>query len=223
MTRTDIVLFGAGDMAAVVAVYIRAEAPHLNIVGYTLDDAFCTAERHDGLPLVPWSQLETHFPPDKVQLLGPLTYQRMNTIRRDRYLEGKARGYSFTSFLHPDCHYYGESIGENCVILERNIIQPFAKIGNNCILWSGNHIGHHVTIGDHVFISSQVGVAGSTVIGDECHLAGQVAVTHGLKIGRASALLNAALVSQDVPDEGVVVGPAPETKPFKSSRMRRLL
>jgi acetyltransferase-like isoleucine patch superfamily enzyme len=222
MTR-DLVIFGTGDMAAVIAVYLRAHAPELRIVGYTLDDAYCTAEVHEGLPLVPWSALEARFPPGAVDLLGPLTYQRMNTIRRDRYLEGKARGYGFARFIHPDCNVYTEEIGENCVILERNIIQPFARIGNNCILWSGNHIGHHVTIGDHVFIASQVGIAGSSVIGDGCHIAGQVGITHGLTIGADCALVNGAFVSRDLAPGSVVMGPSSEKKPFGSDKMRRLL
>lgn len=219
----QIVIFGTGDMAAVAVVYIRAHAPELEIVGYTVDDAYCRKDTHDGLPLVPWSTLETRFPPDRVQLFGPLTYQRMNTIRRDRYLEGKARGYGFASFIHPDTHIYTEEIGENCLILERNVIQPFVRIGSNCILWSGNHIGHHVTVGDHVFISSQVGIGGSAVIGDECHLGGQIGISHGLTIGRACAVLNAAFVTQNLPDGAVITGPDPTRKPFGSDRLHRLL
>ncbi|ABV92452.1 conserved hypothetical protein [Dinoroseobacter shibae DFL 12 = DSM 16493] len=219
----DLVIFGTGDMAAVVAVYLRAHAPELRIVGYTLDDAYCEGDTHDGLPLVPWSQLETRFPPDMFDLLGPLTYRRMNTIRRDRYLEGKARGYAFARFIHPDCNIYTDQIGENCVILERNVLQPFSRVGNNCILWSGNHIGHHVTIGDHVFIASQVGIAGSTVIGDACHIAGQVGITHGLTIGAGCALVNGAFVSRDLAPGSVVMGQSSEIKPFGSDKMHRLL
>lgn len=220
---SEIVIFGTGDMAAVVAVYLRAEAPDIRIVGYTLDDAYCTADTHDNLPLVPWSLLETRFPPDTTQLFGPLTYQRMNTLRRDRYLEGKARGYSFVSFVHPDSSIYTDEIGENCLILERNVIQPFSRIGNNCIIWSGNHIGHHVVIGDHVFISSQVGIGGSVVVGDECHLAGQIGIAHGLAVGARCALLNGAFVSRNLPEGTVLVGRPPELKPFDSARLAKLL
>lgn len=219
----DIVLFGTGDMAAVAAVYIRAEAPEMRIVGYTLDDEYCISDVHDGLPLVPWSMLETRFPPDRVRIFGPLSYQRMNTFRRDRFLEGKARGYGFARFVHPDGSNYAEQIGENCLILERNVLQPFCRIGDNCIIWSGNHIGHHAVIGDHVFISSQVGIAGSSVIGDECHLGGQVGITHGLTLGARCAVLNGAFVSTDLPEGTVVVGESDRPKPFDSARMLRLL
>jgi NDP-sugar pyrophosphorylase family protein len=47
-------------------------------------------------------------------------------------------------------------LGENCLVLEDNTIQPFASIGRNVTLWSGNHIGHHAQIRDHCFIASHV-------------------------------------------------------------------
>jgi len=88
------------------------------------------------------------FPAAAGQAAGALSYRRMNEFRRIRYLEGKRRNYQFTSFIHPDSHIYTTDIGENCLILEANIVQPYARIGNNVIMWSGNHIGHHCVIGD---------------------------------------------------------------------------
>ena len=209
-------------MAQVAAVYIRAHSD-LEIVGYTLDHAYRQADTFDGLPLVSWERLEEEFPPSQVSLFGPLTYQRMNTVRRDRYLEGKTRGYSFASFIHPDSHIYTDRIGENCLILERNVVQPFASIGNNVIIWSGNHIGHHAQVGDHVFISTQVAIAGSAVIGAESHLGGQVGIAHGLTLGPRCAVLNGVAVLRSLPEGSVVSGDMPPVRPFDSSRLHKLL
>lgn len=218
----DLVLFGTGAMAEVAAVYLRAHSRH-RIVGHTVDAAFRTAARHDGLPLVAWEELERHFPPDEVLLFGPMTYKRMNTVRRDRYLEGKARGYGFARFIHPGAHVYTEDIGENCLILEANVIQPFVRIGNNVIIWSMNHIGHHARIGDHCFIASQVGIAGHVTVGPECYLAGQVGVIHGLTLGRGCALLNGAFVDRDLPDHAVLRGEGDRPRPFPSTRLHKLI
>lgn len=222
MAHQDIVIFGVGDMAQVVAVYIRAHSD-LNIVGYTLDHAYRQADSFDGLPLVSWEELEKEFPPSQVKLFGPLTYQRMNTVRRDRYLEGKARGYSFVSFIHPGSHIYTDDIGENCLILEQNVIQPFVSIGNNVIIWSGNHIGHHAKVGNHVFIASQVGMAGSVVIGDECHLGAQVGIVQGVTLGARCAALNGAAVLRSLPPGSVVSGEMTPLRPFDSARLHKLL
>lgn len=218
----DVVLFGTGMVADVITVYLQRFSD-LNIVAYTVDRAYLPDSQFNGKPVVAWEDLEAHYPPGTVRLMGPLTYQRLNTVRRDRYYDGKARGYRFASFIHPDCSILTERIGDHVIILERNIIQPFATIGDNVILWSGNHIGHHSTVGDHCFVASQVGIAGATRIGAECYLGGQVGVTHGLEIGDRCAILNAALVKESLPDDTVYVGPEGERKPFKSSRIARLL
>lgn len=222
MARQDVVIFGIGDMAQVAAVYIRAHSD-LNIVGYTVDEAYAKSDAFDGLPLVPWEALETTFPPDRVQLFGPLTYQRMNTIRRDRYLEGKSRGYSFASFIHPDCNIYTDQIGENCLILEGNVIQPFSSIGNNVIIWSGSHVGHHAQVGDHVFISSKVAIGGSAVIGDECHLGGAIGIAHGVTVEPRCAILNGAALTRSLPEGSVIAGEMPPVKGFDSRRLHTLL
>lgn len=215
-------MFGTGAMAEVACVYLEAHSD-LRIVGFTVDEAFRKHDVHAGRPLVSWETLERHFPPDQVRLFGPMTYQRMNTVRRDRYLEGKRRGYAFASFVHPASHIYTQSIGENCLILEANVIQPFVSIGDNVIIWSFNHIGHHVRIGSHVFIASQVGIGGNTTIGDECYLGGQAGLAHGLAIGKGSAILNAAFVSKDTPDYAVVTGESGILKPFPSTRLHKLI
>lgn len=215
-------MFGTGAMAQVVAVYLAAHSD-LRVVGHTVDAAFRAGDSHDGLPLVDWEDLERHFPPSQVQLFGPMTYKRMNTVRRDRYLEGRARGYGFASFIHPAAHNYATAIGDNCLILENNVIQPFVTIGSNTIIWSGNHIGHHTVVGDHVFIASQVGIGGNAVIGDECYLAGQVGIPHGITLGRACAVLNAAYVIRDLPDGAVIAGPSGEVRPYDSRRLHKLI
>lgn len=222
MAKQDIVLFGTGDVAKVAAVYIRAHSD-LNIVGYTLDRSYRKEDTFDDVPLVSWEDLEKEFPPDQVKLLGPLTYKRMNTIRRDRYLEGKARGYSFASFIHPDCHIYTDKIGDNCLILGRNIIEPFSSIGNNVIIWSGSIIGHHTQVGDHVFISGQVAIGGSVVIGNECLLTGQVGIAHGLTLGPRCAILNGAGVGRSLPEGSVVSADWSPIRPVDSTRLHELL
>src|SRR5258708_7583620 len=101
----DIVIFGAGQIAEVAKIYIDAHSEH-RIIGFTVDAQFVKSDRFLNLPLVPWERLEQFFPPDRVELLGPLSYRRINEFRRDRYLEGKARHYRFASFIHPNSHIY---------------------------------------------------------------------------------------------------------------------
>lgn len=219
----DIVIFGASMSAEVAKVYIELYTEH-RVIGFTVDRAYADAQAFHGLPVIPWDQLEQVFPPSKVQLLGPISYRHLNEFRRNRYLEGKARGYRFVSFIHPHCHVYTSDIGEHCFILEGNVIEPYAKVGNNVIVWGGSHIAHHCVIGDHCFLSSQVGVSGATRIGERCFLGGQVGITEGLTIGDGCLLSAAVTVTRNVPSGSVVIRSRRDRIAIMpSSRIHRLL
>lgn len=217
----DIVIFGAGQIAQVAKVYIDTHGPD-RVVGFTVDQEYLKSDTFDGLPVVAWEQLETRFPPDQVRLLGPISYRRLNDFRRDRHLEGKQRGYSFASFIHPATHIYTTDIGENCFILEGNVIQPFARIGHGVILWSGNHIGHHSIIGDFCFIASHVGIGSGVSLGERCFLGGQVGIETSVQIGAGCFLGSGARVNRNLGPESVVYGRPDPVENYPSSRLKRL-
>jgi sugar O-acyltransferase (sialic acid O-acetyltransferase NeuD family) len=218
----DVVIFGAGQIAEVAKVYMDAHSAD-RIVGFTVDTAYRNAETFHGLPLVAWDQLEDHFPASSVKLLGPLSYRRFNDFRRERHLEGKARGYAFTSFIHPASHVYTHEIGENCFILENNVIQPFVRIGAGVMIWSSNHIGHHAVIGDYCFLASHVGLGSGVRLGESCFLGGKAGVETGVEIGAASFLGGGAIVKRSLPAESVVPGQSDPVAPYSSARLKRLL
>ncbi len=219
----DIVIFGASMSAEVAKAYLEAHTEH-RIVGFTADTAYLQSDRFCGLPAVAWDRIERFFPPAQVELLGPISYRRMNEFRRDRYLEGKARGYRFASFIHPGCYIYTKEIGEHCFILAPTVIEPGARIGNNVIVWGGSYLAHHCVIGDHCFISGLVAVAGATRIGERCFLDAQAGVSEGLTIGEGCLLPFGAVVTRDLPPGSVVRrGPNNKISAVPSPRMRRAL
>src|SRR5690606_13347256 len=192
------------------------------IVGFTVDARYCTTDSFAGRPLVAWEDLERFFPPDRVKLLGPLSFRRLNDFRRDRYLEAKARGYGFTSFVHPSCHVYADQVGEHCFILENNTLQPFVSICNNVMMWSNNHIGHHAVVGDHCFLSSQVGLSSNVTLGPACFLGGKASVDYGFSIGAQSYLGPGCVVQENLPDHSVVHGVRSAVARYSSQRLKRL-
>ena len=190
---------------------------------YTADAEYCGSRTFDGLPLVPWPDLEQYFPPDQFHLIGPVSYRQMNELRRKKHCEAQQRGYRLASFIHPSLRLHAVHVGEGCIILEQNIIQPYVRIGKGVIIWSGSVIGHHCRIGNYCFLSSQVGIAGATVVGDGCYLSGKVGIAQGLAVGDGCALLNGAMIGRDLPPKTVVKGL--ETRPMRvsSDRLRRFI
>lgn len=218
----DIVIFGASQSAQMMRVYIETNSTD-RVRGYTADSEYCGFPVFDGLPLVPWPDLERHFAPDRTHLIGPVSYRQMNELRRRKHQEGQQRGYGLASFIHPTLQLHAVNVGEGCIILEQNVIQPYTWIGKGVIIWSGNVIGHHCTIGDYCFLSSQVGIAGATVLGDGCYVSGKVGIAQGLVVGEGCALLNGAMIGRNLPPRTVAKGP--ETRPMRVStnRVRRFI
>lgn len=162
----DVVIFGVGQWAELASYYFTHDSPH-RIVAFTVDRQFAKEQSFQGLPVVPYDELERLHPPDAVELFIPISFVKMNHARAEKYFDAKRRGYRLTSYVSSKATTWPDfSCGENCFILEDNTIQPTVRIGNNVIMWCGNHIGHHTTIEDHVMITSHVVISGCCTLGE---------------------------------------------------------
>ena len=148
------------------------------------------------LPVVPFEDILTSYPPDEYKFFVAMVYSKMNRLRTRLYKQAKNMGYCPASYISKDSFVWKNcDIGEHCFIFENNVIQPFVKIGNNVILWSGNHIGHHSKIGNNCFVSSHVVVSGVCEIKENCFLgvnstlADTVTIEKDCLIGAGSVVL----------------------------------
>lgn len=220
----DVVIFGAGMSAQVAHTFLKRDSDH-RVVGFTVDAAYAASDRFEELPLVPWERLEQVFPTGKVELLGPFSHRRLNEFRRDRYLEGKARGYRFASFIHPSCIVYATEIGEHCFMLPGTIIEPHVTIGNNVIIWGNSYVSHHCVLGDHCFLSGRAGIGAATRIGERCFFGAMVGTLPGLTIGEGSFIsAGAAFLTKNIPPGSIVRrADKVDISPVPAARLRDLL
>ena len=132
-------------------------------------------------------------------------------------------GYRLASYVSSRATVFADlSHGDNCFILENNVIQPFARIGANVTLWSGNHIGHHAVIEDNAFLASHVVVSGGVRIGAACFVGVNVTIRDHLTIGERCVLGAGALVLEDLPAGSVVAPRGTEVSRVPSHRLRRI-
>lgn len=220
---TKIVVFGAGQFSQTLTYYLD-QADDLDVVAFCVDRAYLPDDPTClGRPILPWEDLEEHFPPGDIKLLGPVSFRECNIFRRDRYLEGKQRGYDFHTFIHPSSSVHTEQVGENCIILEANIVQPYSTVGNNVILWSFNHIGHHTVVQDHCFFAGMVGISGNTAIGERCFFGGRSTVRDNVNIGEGCIIGMGASVIDDLADESVILPPQGRIVPGVARKFARRL
>lgn len=198
----NVVVFGTGDVARLVHFYLTHDSEH-HVVAFTIDESHLTDAKFQGLPLVPYEKLEQYYPPDKYHLFVAISYFKLNRLRADRYLSAKARGYSFISYISSKAFHYGTPVGENCFILENNVIQPFASIGNNCLLLGANHLGHDCVIKDHCFLAADVSIGGGTIIGEYTFIGLNATIRNYVKIGAENIIGAGSLILADTDDQAV--------------------
>ncbi len=205
-----LIIYGTGLVAEVAAFYFRTDTDY-QVSAFTNAAEFINKEQFDGQPLVAFETLEKTHSPEEYDIFIALGYNKTNQIRQARYVEAKEKGYRCATYISPRAAYYQTPVGDNCFILEQNVIQPFVTIGNNVILWSGNHIGHHSTIRDHAFISSHVVVSGNCDIGENCFLGVNATLRDNIKLDRFVVVGSGAIVMKDCP-ERTLVRPAQSTQ-----------
>lgn len=191
-----VVIFGTRDTAELACYYLRHDSPH-EVVGFTVSAEYRSGDSFLGLPLVSLEDLERVYPPDGFTCFVPMTARRMNLARREIYEQVKAKGYQCVSYISSRATMLADSVGENCLILENNVVQPRVSIADNVMLWSGNHIGHHSQIESHNFITSHVAVGGHSVIAPYCFLGGNSTVRDGLHVAEGTFLAMASALTRD--------------------------
>lgn len=196
----NIVIFGNSEIAEVVDFYLAHDSK-FKVKAFTVDGSFIKGHKFCGKPVVPFEELKKKFPPSKYKMLIAIGYSDFNEIRERKYLEAKAHGYNFITYLSSKATVWkkGNSIGENSIIFEDNTIQPFTKVGNNVIMWSGNHLGHHSVIEDHCFVSSHVVISGGVKVGRNSFLGVNATIRDHIEIGNHNVVGMGAKISKSTP------------------------
>lgn len=208
-TSTDdrpVIIFG-NQMSASLAWYCLSHDSTLRVAGFTVDAARMTTAHYEGLPLVAFEDLENFYPPADYRVLVPMGFTHVNGIRKARYAQAKARGYTLASYVSSRASVWPDLVvGDNVLIYEHAIIQPFARVGSNCIIRSGAHVSHHCQVADHVFVSAEVAMASACHIGEQAILGVGSVLRDGLRIAERSFVGAGAVVVADTQADGVYVG-----------------
>jgi len=203
MEKKNLVIFGTGQFAEIAHFYFTNDSPY-RVVAFTVDADHLKKSTFLGLPVVPFETIEDSYSPADYKMFIAVAYAKLNTIRIDRYVRAKEKGYTLPHYISSRAVTWQNApmaaphIGENSFILENQTIQPFCSIGNNTILWSGNHIGHHSTIGDHCFLASHIVVSGNVTVGDQCFIGVNATLRDGITVGSGSIIGAGALIMHDV-------------------------
>jgi sugar O-acyltransferase (sialic acid O-acetyltransferase NeuD family) len=206
-----LIIVGASPIAEVAYEYFTHDSPY-DVAAFSVDAAFIDRAEVCGLPVVPFEELTTSHPPETFDAFIALGYGSLNRNRADFFHRVKGAGYALASYVSSEAFvWHNVELGENCFILEHNVVQPFVRIGDNVTLWSGNHIGHHSRICDHVFIASHIVVSGFCEVGDYCFVGVNATIANDVKIGPDCLIGAGVAILRDAPAGGLYA--AAKTEP----------
>ncbi|UCC53610.1 MAG: acetyltransferase [Anaerolineaceae bacterium] len=204
---SKVVIFGLQDFASLAHFYLNHDSHH-EVVAFSVNETYLPKERNfEGLPIVPFEEVESIYDPGEFHFFAPLSHRRMNKLRESIFDQIKTKGYQLISYVSSRATIFpGAQIGENCFILEDNTIQPFTPIGDNVVLWSGNHIGHHSSIGGHVLFTSHVVLSGHCSVEPYSFFGVNATIRDGVHIAEGTLVAMSASVTQDTEPWGVYKG-----------------
>lgn len=160
-----VVIVGAGVVGVLALEYFAYDSP-LEVVAFSAEREFITADTFCGLPVVPFDKLAVEYPPTEYQVFVAVAATQLNRVRRRLYGAVKALGYSCVSYISTTAFVSPTAqIGENTLVGDGNSLHHMARLGNNVILLGGVHVGHGSVIEDDCFLASHVAIGGACRVG----------------------------------------------------------
>ena len=151
------------------------------VVAFSLDSPYISSDRFDGLPLVPFEELQRLFPPNDYQLLNTLGYKRMLATRRDFHWRAKALGYTLYTYKHPS-NKLCSPVGEGSIVLDGVSIDFNCMLGIGGIYWSNARIGEACRVGDFTYWAPGSVGCGNLDIGDRCFIGANATLRDGISL-----------------------------------------
>lgn len=201
-----VVLYGNGPVAKASYHALVTDSPY-EVAGFTVDRDFIQEDCLFDLPVVPFEEVHTIFPPDQYLIRIAVGYVDVNRVRADRFYRAKAMGYrmintvSSKAILGPQVE-----MGENCTVGVNCVISSAVKIGDNVTISANSFIGHDAVIMDHCFLANCVAIAGGVIVEPYCFFGINATVRNEIRIARECVIGAGALILQDTREKQVYIG-----------------
>ena len=216
----QLVIVGSGQMAELFYSNFSRSTDY-QVAGFAVDAQFIKGHEMLGLPLVPFDQIESHFPPSAFDVFVSIGPVRNNEIRAARFLDLRRRGYRFASYISPRAEVSADAtLGANVTIGHFSAVGPWARIGDNVLIGSSSIIGHHCQVHSHAFLPAHVVMAGSVVIGERAFVGTGATIRDNVNIGEGSVIGAGATILGDVEPNSVYASPAAKPLPMRADQAR---
>lgn len=219
-----IVIVGAGELAQLAHYYFSNDSGR-SVAGFSIDARYlASSPTFMGLPAVAFEEIGAAFPAADFDLFVAIGYSQLNAARAEKCAAARSLGYRLASYVSSRASVWPDlEVGDNCMIMEGNVIQPFVRIGNAVIMFCASVISHDVEVGDNCFIASGATVCGGVTIGSNCFIGANSTIREHIGIGEGCMVGAGALIVRDMPAGRGYVESGTKDSAIPSRRLRSLL
>ncbi len=218
-----LVIFGVGELAQLACYYFTHDSPR-RVAAFTVDDSHLGEDLCMGLPVVAFEEVNAHYGPEEYDMFVAVGYARLNQVRAEKCHEAKARGYRLATYVSSHSLTWPDLVvGENCLVMEGNMIQPFVRIGDNVVIWCGSLISHHVVIDHNCFIAAQAVISGHVKIGAYSFIGVNATLRDKIALAERSIIGAGALILKDTNENTAYLASASSEAGIPSHRLQSLL
>jgi sugar O-acyltransferase (sialic acid O-acetyltransferase NeuD family) len=218
-----LVVVGGGELARLAHYYFSNDSAR-SVAGFAVDARFLTSAKFMGLPVVAFDEIAVKYPPAAFDLFVAIGYTQLNAARAAKCAAARSLGYQLASYVSSRASVWPDlEVGDNCMIMEGNVLQPFVKIGNAAIMFCGSVVSHDVELGDNCFVASGATLCGGVRVRSNCFIGANSTIREHLEIGADSMVGAGALIVRDMPPGSGYVESGTRDSGIPSRRLRSLL
>jgi len=105
MKKKPLVIFGTGNIAELAHYYFSSDSEY-EIVGFTIDKEFIKNNKFKNLPVIPFDNITSSFPPDEFEFFVAVSYAKLNSFRKEKYENAKKLGYKLASYISSKATFF---------------------------------------------------------------------------------------------------------------------
>lgn len=160
-----VVLFGTSPFSKLVKHYIQSDSDN-TVEAFTVDREYAVEPEFDGVPVIPFDELESVFSKTEIKIIVTCGYKMLNQVRKNVFARCINKGYQIGDYIHSTARIETEQIGQGNIILPNVRVAPFVKIGNGNILFNDAIINHQTSVGDFNYFAPGFICGGLCAIGN---------------------------------------------------------
>jgi len=205
MSGIGVIIIGAGGHAAVVADALLAAGQQ--VLGFVDNDARRHGRSVCDRPVLGDDTALEGFDTANVLLANGIGGTRGDGLRAavQRRLEGA--GWHFVAVRHPSAAASPfAQLGPSVQLMAHSVVQPGARLGAGCIVNSAAVVEHDVQLGPYVHVACNATLCGGVSVGAGSHVGAAAVVRQGVRLGDATVVGAGAVVVNDFPGAGTLIG-----------------